>query len=283
VADTIDATQRAARTRLAAISDSPDLDARRLLEHVLGVNHAWLIVHGNDPLADEAQARFAALLARRAAGEPLAYVTGRIGFWTLELHITPDVLVPRPDTETLVEAVLARHDERALQVLDLGTGSGAIALALARERAPWQLTATDTSQAALDCAAANAKRLDLDNVNFVAGGWYAPLADRRFDIIVSNPPYVAPGDVHLDALALKHEPRTALVADNGGLADIDRIIRGAAAHLRADGMLYLEHGADQGAAVRARLTAAGFEGVATARDLGDNDRVGHGCLSRTGA
>lgn len=279
MAGTIDSTLRDARTQLAAISDSPELDARRLLEHVLGVDHAWLIVHARDPLDADIHARFTALLARRTAGEPLAYVTGRVGFWTLDLDVTPDVLIPRPDTETLVEAVLERHDERPLQVLDLGTGSGAIALALAAERPRWQMTATDASEAALACAAANAKRLRLDNVEFMTGRWYTPLADRRFDIIVSNPPYIAPGDAHLDAPALRHEPSIALVADDDGLADLDRIIGAAATHLSADGALYLEHGADQGAAVRARLSAAGFGDVATARDLGDNDRVSHGHLS----
>ena len=276
---TIDATLRDARVRLAHTSDSPDIDARRLLEHVLERSATWLIVHGGDRLDDAPRTRFNALLQRRLAGEPLAYVIGRAGFWTLDLAVTPDVLVPRPDTETLIETVLAHHDSAPLRVADLGTGSGAIALALASERPQWQLTGTDASTAALACATANAERLGLANVNFAAGHWYAPITGQRFDVIVSNPPYVAPDDVHLDAPALRHEPRAALVASAQGLADIQQITRDAPAHLTGGGALYLEHGADQGAAVRTSLIAAGFSGVLTQRDLGGNDRVTHGRLA----
>lgn len=276
MSSTVDRVLRDARTRLAVISDSPELDARRLLEHVLGVDHAWLIVHAADRLAEAVQTRFAALLARRVAGEPLAYITGRAGFWTLELDVTPDVLIPRPDTETLVEAILDRYDARPLQVLDLGTGSGAIALALAAERPRWQITATDASAPALACAAANAKRLGLAHIAFGHGHWYAPVAGQVFDLIVSNPPYIAAGDRHLDAPALRHEPQTALVAAENGLADLEQITMGAASRLNANGALFVEHGADQADAVRARLRAAGFAAVATLKDLGGNARVSHG-------
>ncbi|MES1929593.1 N5-glutamine S-adenosyl-L-methionine-dependent methyltransferase [Salinisphaera dokdonensis CL-ES53] len=277
---TIDSTLRDARARLAPVSDSPDIDARRLLEHVLGVSGSWLIVHARDSFDRDAHSRFEALLERRLAGEPLAYVTGRVGFWTLDLDVTADVLVPRPDTETLVEAVLEHHDAQSLRLLDLGTGSGAIALALASERPNWAITATDASKSALACAQANAERLTLDNVTFTVGPWYAPLEGELFDVIVSNPPYVAPGDLHLDAPALQHEPQAALIAEDNGLADLERIITGAPARLNAGGAIYLEHGNDQGAAVRSKLIAAGFEAVATRRDLGGNDRVTHGLLAR---
>jgi release factor glutamine methyltransferase len=270
---TIDAALREARARLAETSDSPDLDARRLLQHVLSVDQTWLIVHGRDALEPTARSCFEILLERRIAGEPLAYVTGRIGFWTLELAVTPDVLVPRPDTETLVEAVLARHDSAPRRVLDLGTGSGAIALALASERPAWQVVATDASAAALACARANAAALGLDNVAFAHGRWYDALDSGGFDVIVSNPPYVASADPHLAAPELMREPRTALVADDEGLADLAHIAAQAPAWCRPDGRLYLEHGADQGAAVRALLATAGFEDVHSLRDLGDNERV----------
>lgn len=275
----VDTILRDARERLATTSDSPDLDARRLLEHVLGVNHAWLIVHGGDALDANAQRRFDGLLEQRITGEPLAYVIGRIGFWTLELEISRDVLVPRPDTETLVEAVLDRIDGPANRtLLDLGTGSGAVALSLAEERPNWRITATDASERALACAKANAQRFALPNVEFCRGDWYRAVGDARFDVIVSNPPYIAPGDAHLAAPALTREPRAALVAERDGLADLEQIVAGAGVHLRPGGRVFLEHGADQGAAVRRLLAAAGFVDTATLRDLGGNERVSTGRL-----
>ncbi|GAB3681613.1 peptide chain release factor N(5)-glutamine methyltransferase [Salinisphaera aquimarina] len=276
----LDESLRAARALLAATSDSPDLDARRLLEHVLGVTASHLIVHGADPLNAADAARFDALVARRSAGEPVAYLTGRVGFWTLDLAVDSRVLIPRPDTETLVEAVLDRLDARTpLNVVDLGTGSGAIALALASERPTWRLTATDASSAALACAQANATRLGVANTAFSAGAWYAAIAGRRFDAIVSNPPYIASGDTHLAAPELTHEPQNALVAADHGIADLDTIIAGAPAHLNSSGAIFVEHGADQGEAVRALLAAAGFVGVASIQDLGRNERVSTGRLA----
>jgi len=271
VTNTVDALRRAARTRLAEHSDSPDLDAQRLLEQVLGVDHSWLVVHAHDIVDDAPRRRFDALVARRAAGEPLAYITGTVGFWTLDLGVTPDVLVPRPDTETLVEAVLDAHDSAPHRLLDLGTGSGAIALALASERPAWSITATDASAGALACAQDNATRLGLNQIEFALGRWYEAIGDKRFDIIVSNPPYIAPGDRHLAAAELKHEPHAALVAPANGLADLQRIVAGARDHLDVGGALYLEHGADQGAAVRAMLTT--WSAVKTTPDLGGNERI----------
>ncbi|MES1949863.1 protein methyltransferase [Salinisphaera sp. S4-8] len=268
---TVETLRRAAGTRLRGHSDSPDLDAIRLLEHALGVGHSWLLIHAHERVDDAVRARFDTLLARRAAGEPLAYITGHIGFWTLDLAVTPAVLIPRPDTETLVEAVLEHHDAQRRDVLDLGTGSGAIALALASERNDWRLVATDASAAALACAEANATRLGIETVVFARGPWYGAIGDQRFDIIVSNPPYVAPGDRHLAAPELGHEPEAALVAADNGLADLAKIVAGARDHLNPGGALYLEHGADQGAAVRGLL--GGWANVKTIRDLGGNERV----------
>ena len=266
---TVDALRRGARDRLAAHSDSPDLDARLLLEHVLGVNHSWLVIHAEDDVDDAVCQQFAALVARRAAGEPLAYLVGSVGFWTFELDVSPAVLIPRPDTETLIEAVLEAHGPEPRRLLDLGTGSGAIALALAEERPAWRVTATDASSQALDCARANAARLGLARLEFALGPWFEAVGDRCFDIIVSNPPYIAAGDSHLAALT--HEPSTALVAARQGLADLEQIIAGAGRHLSAGGAVYLEHGADQGAAVRAMF--AGWQHVETRRDLAGNERV----------
>jgi release factor glutamine methyltransferase len=196
---------------------------------------------------------------------------GTQGFWTLELEVTPDVLVPRPETELLVELTLARMGEHGALV-DLGTGSGAIALALKSERPGWQITATDRSAAALAVATRNAARLGLD-VECLHGDWYAPLAGRRFDVIVSNPPYVAPDDPCLAGDGLRHEPRTALAAAEAGLADLAVIVAGAAAHLLPGGWLLLEHGTTQGESVRALLTQAGFTAVETHTDLAGHPRV----------
>ena len=271
VSATVDALRRAALARLSAHGDSPALDARLLLEHVLGVNHSWLVMHGQDVVPPAARQRFDALVERRAAGEPLAYIIGSIGFWTLELSVTPDVLIPRPDTETLVEAVLEEHDAAPRRLLDLGTGSGAIALALAAERPAWAITATDASPQALACARSNAARLGLTRVEFALGPWFQAVGDGRFDIIVSNPPYIDADDAHLGAPELKHEPQAALVAPDNGLADLQHIVAAAPRHLGAGGCLYLEHGAEQGPAVRSLLRD--WARVETIVDLGHNDRV----------
>jgi release factor glutamine methyltransferase len=226
-------------------------------------------------LAPAEAARLEALAARRAAGEPLAYLTGRREFWSLELEVTRDVLVPRPETELLVEwcleAIAAR---RRPAVLDLGTGSGAIALAIARERPDAQVTAVDSSTAALALAARNAARHGLANLHFLTGNWFGPVDGLEFDAIVSNPPYVAPGDPALAALS--HEPRAALVAGDDGLADLAVICAGAVARLAGDGCLIVEHGALQGAAVRELMAQSGLAGAATRRDLAGRERATRG-------
>jgi len=211
---------------------------------------------------------------RRVQGEPVAYLTGRREFWSLELRVTPAVLVPRPETELLVERALALAPPGAARVADLGTGSGAIALALARERPAWEIVATDVSTAALAVAAENARVLGLGRVDFRAGDWLAPLGGQTFDLLLSNPPYVAADDPAL--LALAHEPALALTPGHDALHCLRLLARGAAPYLRAGGWLLLEHGADQGPAVRRELVAAGFTHVRSHRDLSAHERSTEG-------
>jgi release factor glutamine methyltransferase len=251
-------------------------EAELLLLHVLERPRSWLFAHATDPLAANDQAAFEALLARRVAGEPVAYLTGRRGFWTLDLEVDPATLIPRPETELLVELALERlPPDQALQLADLGTGSGAIALALASERPRAQVLATDASPGALAVAARNAARHELDNVRFAEGGhdWYAPLQGVRFDLIASNPPYIASNDPHLEQGDLRFEPSTALASGMDGLDDIRRIVEGGQAHLRPGGWLLVEHGWDQGAAIRALFEATGFAEVQTVQDLEQRDRI----------
>ncbi|MGE8210317.1 MAG: peptide chain release factor N(5)-glutamine methyltransferase [Stenotrophomonas rhizophila] len=254
-------------------------EAELLLLHVLGKPRSWLFAHATDPVETGDVAAFHALLARRVAGEPVAYLLGHRGFWTLDLAVSPATLIPRPETELLVELALARLPvDTALAVADLGTGSGAIALALASERPQVDVTATDLSAAALDMARGNAARNGLARVRFVQGAWFAPLQGMRFDLIASNPPYIASNDPHLQQGDLRHEPATALASGIDGLDDIRLIVAGAGAHLLPGGWLLIEHGWDQGAAIRTLFEHAGFEQVHTERDLEQRDRVTRGCL-----
>ncbi len=245
-------------------------DALRLASHVLERPRAWLIAHGDEPVDPPAASRLRALFARRADGVPVAYLTGWRAFHGLELAVTPDVLDPRPDTETLVDWALELLDRdhalgREPQVADLGTGSGAIALAVAKACPRARVVATDASAPALAVARANAERLRLD-VEFAAGPWWEPLATRHFDLVLANPPYLGADDPHLPAL--RHEPRSALVPAGGdALADLRTLAAGAPAHLRPGGWLLLEHGCDQADAVAALLRAAGLESIAHRRDL----------------
>ena len=258
---------------------SPRLDAELLLAHAIGSGRSTLRAHPERVADPAAAAVFESLLARRAGGEPVAYLLGSREFWSLDLRVSPAVLVPRPETETLVEQALARGGTGRKVVLDLGTGSGAIALALKRERPDWRVCAVERSPAALPMAAANGARLSLE-VEWLAGDWFGPVAGRRFDLIVSNPPYIAQGDPHLAALA--HEPTSALIAGPDGLDALRTIVAGAAAQLAPGGWLLLEHGADQGAAVRDLLAGAGFSGVETATDGAGRPRVGMGTMRTHG-
>ena len=261
------------------------LDARRdaelLLMHVLDRSRAWLYAHDDDAIEVDPARRFHELVARRAAGEPLAYLTGRREFWSLDLAVTSDVLIPRPETELLVELALQRiPQDNPVDIADLGTGSGAIALAIAHEHPQARVLATDASIAALAVARGNAERLGIGNAEFAQGDWCAALGVRRFDLIVSNPPYIAATDAHLGQGDLRFEPQTALVSGADGLDAIRAIIREAPAHLKPGGWLLLEHGYDQGRAVHGLLDKSGFVEVFTAQDLEQRERVSGGRHSR---
>lgn len=253
-------------------------DAEYLLMHVLHCSRSRLITEADMLLSPAQWQAFQAQVVRRQAGEPVAYITGTRGFWTLDLRVTPDVLIPRPETELLVESVLAMADNNtALTVVDLGTGSGAIALAIASERPNWRVMATDASAAALQVARLNAKLSKLADVEFLQGNWCDALpAGLSPDIIVSNPPYIAPDDPHLQQGDLRFEPRSALSAGDDGLKDIRHITTEAGKLLHAGGVLLLEHGYRQAQAVRDIMIAAGFEQVKSLRDLGGHERVTQG-------
>ena len=248
------------------------LDAQLLLLLALGRSgrdRGWLLAHDSDEISAPAASSYLALCERRAAGEPLAYLTGSKEFHGLELFVDPRVLVPRPDTETLVDwALELLQGFDAPRVVDLGTGSGAIALAIKHANPPAHVTATDSSEQALEVARANAARLQLD-VQFIAGSWFEPVTQAQ-ELIVSNPPYIAQGDPHLPAL--RHEPREALVAGRDGLDAIRTIVSAAPGWLVARGWLLLEHGYDQASAVRSLLSKAGFGYVASRRDLAGIER-----------
>ena len=260
--------------------DEARREATLLLRHALDVPDAWLIAHRDDAI-DVAQAEaFRNLIERRARGEPVAYLTGTRGFHDIELQVAPGVLIPRPETELLVELALQRIPADAdCNVADLGTGSGAIALAIARARPQARVVATDASGAALDVARGNAERLRLGNVEFRQGDWYAGLAGEPFDVIVSNPPYIAEGDPHLREGDLRFEPAAALASGADGLDAIRVIVRGAREHLRNGGWLLLEHGFDQGADVRDLLLDHGLAEVFTQNDLEGRERVTGGRIS----
>lgn len=262
-------------------SGLPEVDARALLCHVLGVGHAWLIAHGRDALDSAPAAVFAALSERRRAGEPVAYLVGSREFYGLAIQVTPAVLIPRPETELLVDLALDRlspDDGRQMpvrEVLDLGTGSGCVALAIASKQQGVMVSAADVSAPALEVARGNAAALAV-NVAFIESNWYDAFAGRCFDLIVANPPYINPGDPHLAAGDLRFEPAIALTPPGDGLSAIRTIVAGAPRQLKAGGWLLFEHGYDQAAQCRDLLTAAGFAHVQSWRDLAGTERVSGG-------
>jgi release factor glutamine methyltransferase len=267
--------QRLHASPAAAGSEAtPELDAQLLLAHALGVPRARLRSHPEATPGTQAAGRYRGLIERRVTGEPVAYLTGEKDFWTLRLKVTPAVLVPRPETELLVERALALWPAGHARVADLGTGSGAIALALASERPEWRVLASDVSAQALNVARGNAAALGITGVEFRLGSWFEPLRDERFELLVSNPPYVAADDPHLARLS--HEPQLALTPGSDALACLTAIIRGAGRHLAPDGRLLLEHGATQAEEVRRELVLAGMRHVRSHRDLAGIERMTEG-------
>ena len=273
-----DITSVAAAIRASGL---PDLEARILLGHVLDVDRAWLIAHAGDDVAADDAALFRGLCWRRRSGEPIAYLVGRREFYGFIIAVTPAVLIPRPETELLVDLALERLPQNAPpdagpgRVLDLGTGSGCIALAIARLRPQAVVTASDVSRAALEVARANAAALGAD-IDWLASDWYCALGTHRFDLIIANPPYIARGDPHLREGDLRYEPEAALTDGGDGWAAIDTIVAGAVHYLAAGGWLLFEHGYDQAQGARARLKAAGFAQILSWRDLAGIERVSGG-------
>lgn len=267
---------RAAERLKATASPSPRLDAEVLMCHVLGVSRAWLYTWGDREAEPLVRARFEALVAARAQGRPVAHLVGEREFWGLTLKTSDATLIPRPDTECLVEAALARGAAEEGQLVDLGTGTGAIALAFASERPGWQVTGVDLSPQAVALAADNAARLGLSRVRFLQSDWFAALSGEHFSLVVANPPYLADDDPHLAQGDVRFEPRSALVAGDEGLADLCWLVGEARDHLVPGGWLLLEHGLEQGAAVRQALEDAGYSDVTTLQDLGARDRVSLG-------
>ncbi|MDU5472979.1 MULTISPECIES: peptide chain release factor N(5)-glutamine methyltransferase [Pantoea] len=253
--------------------ESPKRDAEILLGHVTGKSRSWLVAFGETELLPEELTRLDALLARRVRGEPVAHLIGEREFWSLPLRVSDATLIPRPDTEVLVEQALARLPATPSRILDLGTGTGAIALALASERPDCEVLGVDRIEAAVALAQSNAERLAIPNATFTLSHWFDALPAARFDLIVSNPPYIDAQDQHLSQGDVRFEPRSALVADEAGLADLRLLIAQTPQWLAPGGWLLLEHGWQQDAAVRALMQQHDFLQIETVNDYGGNPRV----------
>jgi len=265
--------------RLGRVTDDPRREAEVLLGAALGRTRAWLLANPGERVLDcEATDRYEAFVTRRMHGEPVAYLLGEKEFWSLPLAVRPGVLVPRPETELLVERTLEHFaPDAAFDALDLATGSGAVALAIAHERPRCRVTATDVSPVAIETTRGNAERLGLaGRVEVLPGSWYEPVAGRSFDLVVSNPPYIAPDDPRVEPGVRRHEPTEALFCGPTGLEALQAIAAGATGHLRKEGWLIVEHGDRQGPEVRALLERAGFTEVRTHRDLAGRDRCTEG-------
>jgi release factor glutamine methyltransferase len=263
-------------TRRLSAGESPKRDAEILLGFVTGRSRTFIMAFGETSLTASELEQLEALLARREQGEPVAYLVGEREFWSLPLSVSPATLIPRPDTECLVEQALLRLPASPQKVLDLGTGTGAVALAIASERPDCQLTGVDLQPEAVKLAQHNAQKLAITNASFVQGSWFAPVAGQQFAVIVSNPPYIDAADPHLAEGDVRFEPASALVADNAGLADLQTLIEQAPQHLLPGGWLLLEHGWQQAQEVQQLFRQAGYHQVATVKDYGGNDRVSLG-------
>jgi release factor glutamine methyltransferase len=264
---------------LEVVSDTPRIDLEVLLCHALDKPRSYLYTWPEKILAADVVEVFVRLLQDRQSGVPIAHLTGRKEFWSLDLEVNAQTLIPRPETELLVETALELIDKPEARVLDLGTGTGAIALALASERAEWNIIAVDIVQEAVDLADKNRQRLGFANVSLLQSDWFENLSGQSFDVIVANPPYIDRGDEHLNQGDVRFEPVTALVAGNSGLSDIEKIVTGARAHLGPGAYLLIEHGYQQGGAVRTLLAAADFTDVATKVDSNGLERLSLGRLS----
>lgn len=262
-------------------SDTAKLDTELLLAHVLKQPRSYLYAWPGKTLDSQQSAEFDRLFARRQAGEPVAYLLGQQGFWTLDLQVSPTTLIPRPETELLIETALSLAIEKLpVRVLDLGTGTGAVALALASERPNWQVTGVDSVVEAVQLAQHNGLSCQLEQVRFLHSDWFSALKGEYFELIVSNPPYIAADDPHLAQGDVRFEPSSALISGADGLDDIRHIVRHARAHLAEQGWLMFEHGYQQGKAVRNMLAQAGFIKVRSVRDLSGHERVTLGQSSR---
>ncbi|KAF0206096.1 MAG: release factor glutamine [Gallionellaceae bacterium] len=268
--------QAALKEALGLESGSARIETQCLLQQVLGVARAYLFAHPERILSEAEEETYQALLLRRLSGEPLAYILGTREFFGLNFNVTPATLIPRPDTELLVELALGRILRPQARVLDMGTGSGAIALAIAHQRPDAEVWACDASAAALAVARDNAQRLGIPNAHFIESDWFSALRGQRFDLIVSNPPYIAADDGHLSQGDVRFEPLAALASGADGLDDIRDIVGQAGAHLEMQGWLLLEHGYDQAARVRELLQASGFANEFSARDLSGIERCSGG-------
>lgn len=253
--------------------ESPKRDAEVLLSFVTGKSRSWLMAFDETQLDAAQLAQLNALIARRARGEPVAHLTGEREFWSLPLTVSPVTLIPRPDTEILVEQALARLPDYAVDILDLGTGTGAVALAIASERPDCQVIGVDRVAEAVQLAQHNAQKLQIANAAFLRSDWFSALAGKKFALIVSNPPYIDAADAHLQQGDVRFEPLSALVADDQGLADIRHIAQAARHYLLPQGALLLEHGWQQGESVRTILSAHNYQAVATCQDYAGHDRV----------
>jgi len=261
-------------------SPTPRLDAELLLAAALNKPRSYLRTWPERELDDEQLSLFQNHLQRRRQGEPVAYILGHQGFWSLDLEVAPHTLIPRPDTELLVETALELLPATPLAVLDLGTGTGAIALALASERPAWQVTGVDRVEDAVALAERNRQRLQLGNAAFLHSHWFSALSGQRYGLILSNPPYIRADDRHLNEGDVRFEPSSALIAGSDGLDDIRAIIQAAPQHLLSGGWLLLEHGFDQAEAVRSLLSEGGFVEVNSRRDLGGHERISLGRFDR---